>query len=340
MTMTTEKALEQDTVLRVEDLCVDFKTPDHGWTRIVDNVGLSVRKGETVGLVGESGSGKTVTSLAIMHLLARNARISGSIVVNDRDLNTLPEKQLDDVRGAEVAMIFQEPRRSLNPAFTVGDQVAEAVRRHRKCSRKDAWARAIELFDRVGIPDPAKRAHAYPHQFSGGMCQRVMLAMALSCDPDVLIADEPTTALDVTVQRQVLGLIHELQLELGLGVLLITHDLSVVAEVCDRAAVMYAGRIVEDAPILELFDNPRHPYTAGLLHAMPDPVRHAEKMGVIPGRVPPPHEFVDSCRFAPRCPYAQDKCTEGFMPLSTIGTDHLVRCVRTDEISLEDAFYD
>ncbi|NMM89121.1 dipeptide ABC transporter ATP-binding protein DppD [Rhodococcus sp. SRB_17] len=340
MTVTTEKALEQDTVLRVEDLCVDFKTPDHGWTRIVDNVGFSVNKGETVGLVGESGSGKTVTSLAIMHLLARNARVSGSVVVNDRDLNTLSEKELDEVRGTEAAMIFQEPRRSLNPAFTVGDQVAEAVRRHRKCSRKEAWARTIELFDRVGIPQPEKRAHAYPHEFSGGMCQRVMLAMALSCDPDVLIADEPTTALDVTVQRQVLGLIHELQLEFGLGVLLITHDLSVVAEVCDRAAVMYAGRIIEDAPIVELFDNPRHPYTAGLLHAMPDPVRHADKMGVIPGSVPPAHEFVDSCRFSPRCPYSRNECTEDFVPLSTIGTDHLVSCVRTDEISLKDAFYD
>ena len=340
MTVTADKTLIQDTVLRVDGLCVDFETPDHGWTRIVDDVTFSVRKGETVGLVGESGSGKTVTSLAIMRLLARNARTSGSTLVNNRDLNTLSEKEIDEARGAEIAMIFQEPRRSLNPAFRVGDQVAEAVRRHRRCSRKDAWARTVELFDRVGIPEPAKRVHAYPHEFSGGMCQRVMLAMALSCDPDVLIADEPTTALDVTVQRQVLGLIHELQRELGLGVLLITHDLSVVAEVCDRAAVMYAGRIVENAPILELFDNPQHPYTAGLLHAMPDPVRHAEKMGVIPGRVPPPHEFVDSCRFAPRCPYVRDACTAGLIPLSATGSDHLVRCVRAGEISLEDAFYD
>ncbi|MFF0817244.1 ABC transporter ATP-binding protein [Rhodococcus sp. NPDC003318] len=340
MTVIADEVQIQDTVLRVEGLCVDFDTPDHGWTRIVDDVSFTVRRGETVGLVGESGSGKTVTSLAIMRLLARNARTSGSTYVNNRDLNTLSEKEIDEARGAEVAMIFQEPRRSLNPAFTVGDQVAEAVRRHRRCSRKEAWARAVELFERVGIPDPATRAHAYPHQFSGGMCQRVMLAMALSCDPDVLIADEPTTALDVTVQRQVLGLIHELQMELGLGVVLITHDLGVVAEVCDRAAVMYAGRIVEDAPILELFDNPRHPYTAGLLHAMPDPVRHAEKMGVIPGRVPPPHEFVDSCRFAPRCPYVENSCTEGPIPLSVTGPDHLARCVRTSEISLEDAFYD
>ncbi|MBH0118410.1 ABC transporter ATP-binding protein [Rhodococcus sp. CX] len=329
-----------DTVLRVDGLCVELDTPENGWTRIVDDVSLSVRRGETVGLVGESGSGKTVTSLAIMRLLPRNARIFGSTVINGRDLNTLSEKGVDEVRGAEIAMIFQEARRSLNPAFQVGDQVAEAVRRHRRCSRKDAWARAVDLFDRVGIPEPAKRVHAYPHEFSGGMCQRVMLAMALSCDPDVLIADEPTTALDVTVQRQVLGLIHELQQELGLGVLLITHDLSVVAEVCDRAAVMYAGRIVENAPILDLFDNPRHPYTAGLLHAMPDPVRHAVKMGVIPGRVPPPHEFVDACRFAPRCPYVGDVCTDGLIPLSHSGPDHLVRCARAHELSLEDVFYD
>ena len=172
MTVTTDDAVMQDTVLRVDGLCVDFETPDHGWTRIVDDVTFSVRRGETVGLVGESGSGKTVTSLAIMRLLARTARTSGSTVVNDRDLNTLSGEQIDEVRGAEVAMIFQEPRRSLNPVFRVGDQVAEAVRRHRKCSRKDAWARAVELFDRVGIPEPAKRVHAYPHEFSGGMCQR------------------------------------------------------------------------------------------------------------------------------------------------------------------------
>ncbi|MFJ4840773.1 ABC transporter ATP-binding protein [Streptomyces sp. NPDC088746] len=326
-------------VLDVRDLSVRIRT-EHGWTGIVDGVNLAVHAGETVGLVGESGSGKTVTSLAVMRLLPDNARISGAVRLGDRDIMSLPEKELDRVRGVEMAMIFQEPRRSLNPVFTVGEQVAESVRRHRGASRKEAWARAVELLDLVGIPDPGRRAHNHPHEFSGGMCQRVMLAMALACDPKVLIADEPTTALDVTVQRQVLSLIHDIQQQLGLGVLLITHDLGVVAEVCDRAAVMYAGRIVEEAPVTQLFDAPGHPYTAGLLHAMPDPVRHAERMAVIPGRVPPPHEFPQACRFAPRCPYAVEECSQDVVPLRQTGPDHSVRCARTGEIELGDAFYD
>jgi oligopeptide/dipeptide ABC transporter ATP-binding protein len=306
--------------------------------RIVEDVSLEVRPGETVGLVGESGSGKTVTSLAVMQLLPPNARITGSVRVNGRELVGLREKELERVRGVEAAMIFQEPRRSLNPAFTVGDQVAESVRRHRRTDRRTAWARAVELFELVGIPDAARRASSYPHEFSGGMCQRVMLAVALACDPDLLIADEPTTALDVTVQRQVLALIGEVQERLGLGVLLITHDLGVVAEVCDRAAVMYAGRIAEQASVTALFDRPAHPYTAGLLHAMPDPVRHADRMGVIPGMVPAPQDFDAACRFVPRCPYAEEPCAQPGIPLREVAPAHSVRCVRTGAIDPEEAF--
>jgi peptide/nickel transport system ATP-binding protein len=329
-----------DPVLEVTSLCVDIRI-DREWVGIVDDVSLTVRPGETVGLVGESGSGKTVTSLAIMHLLPPNARVRGSIRVNGRELVGLPAGELDGIRGAEMAMIFQEPRRSLNPAFSVGDQVAESVRKHRKADRRTAWARAVELFDVVGIPDAARRATAYPHEFSGGMCQRVMLAMALACDPDLLIADEPTTALDVTVQRQVLALIHEVQERLGLGVLLITHDLGVVAEVCDRAAVMYAGRIAEYGPVMDLFDRPGHPYTAGLLHAMPDPVRHADRMGVIPGMVPPPQAFPGGCRFHPRCPFGEEPtCTGSEIPLRVLTPAHSVRCARSGDIRLEDAFHD
>ncbi|WP_181779579.1 ABC transporter ATP-binding protein [Pseudonocardia pini] len=345
MTETVERTGASDAadggraaVLEVTGLGVDIRT-DRTWTGIVDDVDLVVRSGETVGLVGESGSGKTVTSLAVMGLLPPNARVRGTVRLNGRDLTALSERELDRVRGVEMGMIFQEPRRSLNPAFTVGDQVAESVRRHRGAGRREAWERAVDLFDLVGIPDPRRRAGAYPHEFSGGMCQRVMLAMAVACEPSLLIADEPTTALDVTVQKQVLGLIREIQQRLGIGVLLITHDLGVVAEVCDRTAVMYAGRIVEQTEVVELFDHPRHPYTAGLLAAMPDPRRHADRLGVIPGIVPPPHAFPAGCRFHPRCDHRREPtCTTADIPLRdvSVGLPHRVRCARADEITLED----
>jgi len=259
-----EPRVERETVLDLRDVGVEVHT-DEGWLTLVEGVNLTVNAGETVALVGESGSGKTVTSLAVMQLLPANARTTGEILLNGRDITRLPERQLQKLRGVEMGMIFQEPRRSLNPAFTVGDQVAESVRRHRGSSRKQAWDRAIELFDLVGIPDAKRRARAYPHEFSGGMCQRVMLAMALACNPKLLIADEPTTALDVTVQRQVLQLIFDVQEDFGLGVLFITHDLGVVAEVCDRAAVMYQGAVVEQASVTDLFDSPKDPYTINLL---------------------------------------------------------------------------
>lgn len=269
-------------VLEVKDLKVEVRS-EKGWTDLVEKVDLSVEAGQTVGLVGESGSGKTVTSLGIMHLLPSNARMTGSVLLNGREISGLPARELDRVRGVEAAMIFQEPRRSLNPAFTVGNQVAESVRRHKGTSYRDAWSRAVELFDLVGIPDAQRRSHAYPHEFSGGMCQRVMLAMALAGNPKLLIADEPTTALDVTVQRRVLQLIYELQQEFGLGVLLITHDLGVVAEVCDRAVVMRDGRIVEQAPVVDLFDSPRHAYTRQLLAARDLDVRvESEAAGPAP----------------------------------------------------------
>jgi len=261
-----ERPKQDAPVLELRDLKVEVANEGRR-TALVHGVDLTVGPGETVGLVGESGSGKTVTSLAVMQLLPANATLSGSARLNGQELIGLSDRELQRLRGCEMGMIFQEPRRSLNPAFTVGDQVAESVRQHERLDRKAAWARAVELFERVGIPDPARRARDYPHQFSGGMCQRVMLAMALACRPKLLIADEPTTALDVTVQRQVLELIRELQEEMELGVLLITHDLGVVAEVCDRAAVMHRGRVVEHATVVDLFDRPRDDYTIQLLGA-------------------------------------------------------------------------
>ncbi|MGN5236850.1 ABC transporter ATP-binding protein [Rhodococcus sp. SMB37] len=325
-----------DTVLEVRDLCVDFNTP-HGWSRVVDNVNLTLNRGETLGLVGESGSGKTVTSLAVMGLLTGpRVKVTGSVKLAGQELVGLPAREMNRLRGKSIGMIFQEPRRCLNPAFTVGDQIAEVVRRHRTdSSRKEAWARAVEMLDLVGIRQPDKRADDYPHQFSGGMCQRVMLAMALACEPVVLIADEPTTALDVTVQAQVLALLTELQDRMGLGVLFITHDLGVVAETCDRVAVLYGGQVMEMTDAEGLFYDPQHPYTEGLLASTPDAQIRAERLHAIPGTVPAPWDWPSGCRFHPRCSYAQDgRCDQGQVALGGPG-DHLVRCVRADELSLE-----
>ncbi len=258
-------------LLTVENLGVDFATAG-GWVNVVDGVSFSLERGTTLGLVGESGSGKSVTSLAVMGLLpAGSSRIrpGSSIRLEGTELTMVPERAMQDVRGDQIAMIFQEPATSLNPAFRVGDQVAEMVRRHQGLSRKQSWTRAVEALAAVGIPNPARRARAYPHEFSGGMRQRVMIAMAISCEPKVLIADEPTTALDVTIQAQVLALLDKLRSELGMALLLITHDLGVVAQVCDDAIVMYAGQIVERATVRELYRRPRPPYAEGLLASMP-----------------------------------------------------------------------
>src|SRR5829696_9090004 len=260
----------RDPILTVDNLSVDFLT-ENGWATVVQDVSFQVGAGETVGIVGESGSGKTVTSMAVMGLIPQPpGRIpSGSIKLEGVDLLTLSKKHLEDVRGDRMSMIFQEPMTSLNPAYTVGDQIAETMRRHLGLSRKDARKRAVDMLSRVHIPNATRRAKSYPHEFSGGMRQRVMIAMALCCEPTLLIADEPTTALDVTVQAQVLALIREIQADMGMSILFITHDLGVVADVCDRVVVMYAGQVVEHAPADELFHTPSHPYTDGLLKSMP-----------------------------------------------------------------------
>ena len=333
-----EKTLEEPAttpVLEVEGLCVDFYG-DHGWTRVVDHVDFRIEPGVTLGLVGESGSGKTVTSLAVMGLLPRRGtRVSGSIKLNGRELLGLNDRELEDLRGGEMAMVFQEPRRSLDPAFTVGDQIAEVVRRHEGASKKEAWAAAVKMLEKVGIPDPERRARAYPHQFSGGMCQRVMLAIALACRPKLLIADEPTTALDVTVQKEMLRLMSDLQEEMGLSILFITHDLGVVAEMCDDVSVLYAGQVVERTTLEDLFYSPLHPYTEGLLQAIPDTVPTGGRLRAIPGAVPPPWEWSPSCRFIDRCAYARaEKCDQGPVLLTAAGPTE-VRCARWTELSLE-----
>ncbi len=320
-------------LLAVDDLTVEVRSP-RGWVQVLDGVTLSIERGQTVGLVGESGCGKTLTSLAVMGLLDRHTCrvVRGSITLDGVELVGLDEHELARVRGRSMAMIFQEPRRSLHPAFTVGEQVAEVVRRHHGVSRSAARARAAELLDTVGIHNAARRAGSYPHELSGGMCQRVMLACALAGEPQLLIADEPTTALDVTVQAQVLRLMEELQDQLGLSVLLITHDLGVVAEMCDLIAVMYAGQVTEVAPLYDLFERPQHPYTRGLLDAIPTRSRRT-RMSSIAGVVPMPWAWPQGCRFHPRCPFAQEgRCDSA--PVLLRPTDRgLVRCVRHDEIA-------
>jgi oligopeptide/dipeptide ABC transporter ATP-binding protein len=322
-------------VLAVRDLSVEFYT-DNGWVRVVDGVNLEVAAGQTMGLVGESGSGKTVASLAVMGLLDRRmSRVSGSIQLLGRELVGLDESELADIRGSEMAMIFQEPRRSLNPAFTVGDQIAEGLRRHEGLSRRDARIRAVEMLDVVGIGDAAGRAKAYPHEFSGGMCQRVMLAIALVCKPKLLIADEPTTALDVTVQAEMLRLMNELQSDFDVSILFITHDLGVVAEMCDLVTVMYAGQVVEASPLYDLYERPAHPYTEGLLAAVPDAEAHGGRLLAIPGSVPAPWQWPTSCHFHPRCAYkVEGRCDVAPVPLEETADHRLVRCVRHAEIAL------
>ena len=298
-------------ILSVKDLTVSFAT-DGGVVRAVEGVSFSIDKGEILAIVGESGSGKSVTAQTILGLTrAPNATITGSVEFDGRDLTQLDDEALREVRGKRIAMIFQDPMTSLNPVYRVGEQIVEMIRAHGKVSKKEARDSAVELLRSVGIPNPERRVHDYPHEFSGGMRQRVMIAMALALDPDVLIADEPTTALDVTVQAQILRLLDKLNRERGLAVVLITHDLGVVAEVADRVAVMYAGQIVEDATLDDLFYDPQHPYTWGLLGSLarldqPRPIRLAQIAGSPPSLLNPP----TGCRFAPRCPHEFDKCSE------------------------------
>jgi len=314
-------------LLAVEDLRTYFKT-EEGVVRAVDGVSFGIDPGETLGIVGESGCGKSVTALSIMRLLPKNARNGGgSILLEGRDLLALPEPEMRDIRGNRIGMIFQEPMTSLNPVHTIGEQIAEAVRIHQHLGRSAAFARAEEVLRLVRIPDARRRRRAYPHQFSGGMRQRAMIAMALACSPRLLIADEPTTALDVTIQAQILRLMLELKERIGAAVLMITHDLGVVAETCQRVIVMYAGRIVEEAPVEALFDHPAHPYTRGLMASIPRRAdRRRQRLPEIPGVVPSLIQPIAGCTFAPRCPLAIDSCRSTVPILREISPGHRVAC--------------
>jgi oligopeptide/dipeptide ABC transporter ATP-binding protein len=319
MTMPSRPAAGEP-LLRVHDLRTYFHVGG-AVARAVDGVSFDIRAGETVGMVGESGCGKSVTALSLLRLVDPPGRIeSGSrIEFEGRDLLALDEEGIRQIRGNRIAMVFQEPMTALNPVFTIGDQVAEVARVHSSVTRKAAWERAIEMLNLVGIPDPRERAKSYPHQLSGGMRQRVLIAMALVMNPSLLIADEPTTALDVTIQAQILELLADLQQRLGLAVLLITHDLGVVAEVTSRVLVMYGGQIVERAPVRELFRDPQHPYTRGLLEAMPRLGRQRDRLAVIPGTVPPPTRWPSGCRFRDRCPFAWHRCVDEAPPEYPVG---------------------
>ncbi len=320
-------------LLEVRDLQTHFFTDD-GVVRAVDGVSFEINAGETLAVVGESGSGKSVTSLSILRLVPDppGRIVGGSIHFRGRDLAKLDPAEMRAIRGKEISMIFQEPMTSLNPVYTCGEQIIEAVVLHDRIDRKAARARAIEMLKIVGIPLPEQRVDEYPHQMSGGMRQRVMIAMALACKPALLIADEPTTALDVTIQAQILELLKELQKRLGMAVLLITHDLGVVAETADRVAVMYAGQVVEYCDVQSAFKRTRHPYTAGLLDSLPKLGHEKETLRVIPGNVPNPTRFPKACRFHPRCPVAIEKCRTEDPPLMAFGR-HLSRCWRAEEIA-------
>lgn len=313
----------------VEGLCIDVPA-GAGFRRIVDDISFTIPRGRVLGLVGESGSGKSLTGLTLNGLLAMTgARIaSGRVEVAGRDVSHYTDAQWRPLRGRVASMVFQDPLMSLNPVYRVGWQIAEALIAHKGLSRAAAMDEAVQMLDAVGVPDARRRARAYPHQLSGGMRQRVVIAMALACAPDLLIADEPTTALDVTIQAQILDLIDRMRHDTGAAVLFISHDLSVVSQVADEVAVIYAGRIVEQGPTAKLFSKPEHPYTIGLLGSMPDLERPSAPLVAIPGAVPTPDAMPDGCRFAPRCPFAQLACTASRPPFQTVSHDHHVACLR------------
>lgn len=312
------------TILEVEQLRTRFRT-DNGVVSVVDGVDFSIRAGETLGVVGESGCGKSVTSLSIMRLLPPNGSSGGSIRFNGKNVLELSEKEMQTVRGNEIAMIFQEPMTSLNPLHTVGKQIEEAVILHTKVSRAQAKERAIAMLKAVGMPRAEEIYGEFPHQLSGGMRQRVMIAMAMSCDPKLIIADEPTTALDVTIQAQILDLMRNLKEKTGTSIMLITHDLGVVAEMCDRVIVMYAGQVVEETDVETLFEDPKHPYTIGLMNSIPDLENEREYLETIPGSVPLAHQMPAGCRFAPRCSKAMPICEEKAPDLLQL-EGHKCRC--------------
>ena len=325
-----------DTILSVKDLCVSFDT-EIGLLNVLDHVSFKLRKGKTLGLVGESGCGKSVTSMSIMRLLPQPAGIitKGEIKYNDMDIIKLDGPLLREIRGNRIAMIFQEPMTALNPVQTIGKQILEVYKLHRQeLNKKQSLDACIELLERVGIPEPSIRLSEYPHQLSGGMRQRIVIAMALACKPDILIADEPTTALDVTIQAQILDLMKSLQEEMGMGILFITHDLGVIAELCDDIVVMYAGRVVEKTSVVELFSNPKHPYSKGLLNSIPriDSVK-TKRLPTIDGQVPSLAEMPKGCRFQNRCPHAEPSCEDQSHQLSQVSNGHHVNCHKWDVIN-------
>ncbi|MCX6032362.1 MAG: ABC transporter ATP-binding protein [Chloroflexi bacterium] len=331
MTPPTNGSSEQPPLIEVKGLKTFFFTED-GVVQAVNGVDFVIREGEVMGLVGESGSGKSVTALSIMRLLGGTSGkiVEGQALFKGRDLVQLSEVEMVKMRGNQMSMIFQQPTSCLNPVFRIGDQVAEVLMIHQGLDRNAAWAQAIESFRKVGIPDAEKRAQAFPHEISGGQAQRVMIAMALACLPDLLIADEPTTALDVTIQAQILDLMRRLRTETGTAILLITHDMGVIAEMCNRVAVMYAGQIVEYADVNTLFENPLHPYTEGLLAAIPVLGEVRDTLAVIPGSVPNLINLPPGCKFAPRCPYVRERCVQDLPRLAEVEPGHKVRCYMRD----------
>jgi peptide/nickel transport system ATP-binding protein len=320
-------------LITVENLKTYFHT-DEGVVKAVDDVSFTIPRRGVLGLVGESGSGKSVTAMSIIRLISPPGRISGGRILMHGEngkppvaLSEIPEADMRRIRGAEIAMIFQEPMTSLNPVFTIGAQIMEAITLHQKVSRAEARNRAIELLRKVRVPDPEQRVKDYPHQFSGGMRQRAMIAMALACNPKLLIADEPTTALDVTIQAQILDLLRELQEDVGMSILIITHDLGIIAELADEVAVMYASKIVERAKVKDLFENPLHPYTVGLFNSRPEPGKSkSERLSSIRGMVPSPLKFPPGCKFHPRCDYCQENCKVDEPVLREMQPEHWVRC--------------
>ncbi|HZY45128.1 MAG TPA: ABC transporter ATP-binding protein [Anaerolineae bacterium] len=323
-------ASQPDTLLEIRDLHTNFYTHD-GVVRAVDGLNLYVKRGEVLGLVGESGCGKSVTSLSVLRLVSPPGKIdSGEILFDGKDLLKFSGHEMTQIRGNRIAMIFQQPTSSLNPVFRIGDQISEVLNIHQDLGKKAGKARALELLSMVGIPDPERRLNAYPHELSGGMAQRVMIAMALACVPELLIADEPTTALDVTIQAQILDLMRDMRSKLDTAIVLITHDLGVVAEMADRIAVMYAGQIVEEAPVDELFANPKHPYTRGLIGSIPVLGVVKDALDVIPGNVPNLIDLPVGCRFAPRCRARVENnlqiCLEKVPELKPVAVNHTARC--------------
>jgi oligopeptide/dipeptide ABC transporter ATP-binding protein len=319
-------------LLRVDELRTYFYT-EGGVAKAVDGVSFHIGSGETVGLVGESGCGKSVTALSLLRLIRPPGRIEAGSAVRFEgvDVMSLEENAMRAIRGVRLSMVFQEPMTALNPVFTVGEHIAEVVRVHHGGSRREAWDRAIQMLETVGIPAPGQRASEYPHQLSGGMRQRVVIAMALVMHPALVIADEPTTALDVTIQAQILDLLGALQRQFGTSILLITHDLGVVAQTATRVLVMYGGEVVEEAQVTDLFARANHPYTEGLLKAMPRVGRRRDRLATIPGSVPPPTAWPQGCRFHARCPYAWDRCAVEHPPLYQVGTGHVSRCHLADD---------